>query len=297
MAYDRNEIKALIDLLEDPSEEVFLSVSERLIGSGAPIIPELETAWERSPEPLMQNRLENLIQKIQFNYLKELLDGWIRSGNSDLLTGAYLVARFQYPDLSIKEKVLDPIESIRNDLWLEINNNLTALEKINLLNRIFFEVHKFGKSDKDFYNPRNSYINQVLERKKGNPITLAIIYAVVAQQVGMPVYGVNLPKNFILAYIDEYSASVIQTEDQNDVLFYINPYNEGAVFSRKEIKFFLKEQKIPSSPKYYKPCSNTEIVFRMIMNLILAYEQLGESGKIAQLKEMLSLFTKGDQSS
>ena len=121
---------------------------------------------------------------------------------NDLLRGVFLISRYQYPDLEIKEMEIS-LDRIIKDVWLELNNNLTALEKVRILNHIIYDVHGFTKNTKNFYSPQNSFINQVLETGKGNPISLAVVYIIIAQRLNLPVYGVNLPKNFILAYRDQ----------------------------------------------------------------------------------------------
>ena len=105
------------------------------------------------------------------------------------------------------------------------------MEKLKILNYILFDLHKFSSNNTDFYSPQNSYINQVLETRKETRSHCRLVYLAVAWKLGLPIYGVNLPKNFILAYKDE-----LQDDDlgynEEDVLFYINPYNKGAVLGR-----------------------------------------------------------------
>jgi regulator of sirC expression with transglutaminase-like and TPR domain len=282
------EVKALITLLDDPSLEVYSPVEDKLLSSGIDAIPELEKAWETTLDEQLQGRIETIIQKIQFNFTKNNFNNWLETGAVNLLEGAFLVSQFQYPEITYKE-IDDHIERITKDVWLEINNNLTALEKVKILNYILFELHKYNRNTLNYYSPQNSFINQVIESKKGNPISLAIIYSVVANRLGMPVYGVNLPKNFILAYVDEYR-DYQKNIKQDDILFYINPYNKGAVLGKKEIDYFLKHQKIEPDTNYYIPCSHEDIILRVINNLILAYNKLGHTDKVARLQELSKLF-------
>jgi regulator of sirC expression with transglutaminase-like and TPR domain len=286
---EKREIIAMISLLDDNDNEVISTVTGNLLQQGTEVIPDLEKAWEGTLSEKLQSRLENLIQEIQFNGVKKDLSQWVKSGAEYILEGAFHVARFQFPEISMK-KLSDQIEAIRKDVWLEINNNLTALEKVKILNYIIFDVHKFSRNNSDFYSPQNSYINQVFETKKGNPISLSIIYLSIAWKLGLPVYGVNLPKNFILAYKDEYRHRD-STDESDDILFYINPYNRGAILGRREIDYFIKQQQIKSHPSFYVPCSNTDIVVRLINNLILSYEKLGYTQKIQRMKELLGIIS------
>jgi regulator of sirC expression with transglutaminase-like and TPR domain len=284
----KNELKAILTLLEDPDKEIFEVVYKSLMDKGLDIIPDLEKAWEGSDNSFIQNRIEDIIHKIQLNFIHHGISNWIKDGASDLIEGAYLVARYQYPDLGLFE-ILNPIERIKHDAWLEINDKLTALEKVRILNHIIFDVHKFSANTTNYYSPQNSYINQVIFSKKGNPISLGIIYAAVAQKIGLPIYGFNLPKNFILAYKDEFSEILNPSSKNEDILFYINPFNRGSVLGRKEIDYFLKQQNITPNEIFYQSCSNVDIIQRLLLNLIYSYEKLGYQGKIKDLKDLLKI--------
>ncbi|NOQ24375.1 MAG: hypothetical protein GQ564_03350 [Bacteroidales bacterium] len=279
------EIKALLQLLDDPNDEVYQYVSKNILEQGEIIIPELEKTWEKSLNAILQERIEDLIQEIQFSTTQKQLSEWKDKGAVNLLEAAYLISKYQYPDL-IYNDILEAFNKIKQDAWLEINKNLTALEKTRILNHILFQVHEFSGNGSNFFAPQNSYVNHVLETKKGNPITLGILYIALAVDLGLPIYGVSIPRNFILAYIDEHN-----TYEQNDpeILFYINPFNEGKVLGEKEIDYFLKQQKIEPKKKYYLPCSNIEIIKTLILNLIYSYEKLGYPEKIADLKILFNI--------
>ncbi|TND08105.1 MAG: hypothetical protein FD123_2659 [Bacteroidetes bacterium] len=282
---DKSELHALISLLDDPDEEVFKQICVKLMSMGADVIPALESAWENSFDSVIQNRIENIIQKIQFDKINRDLKEWARPENQDLLEGALIVAKYQYPDLD-EDKLRRQIAQVKQDIWLELNNNLTALEKVRVINHIIFDVHGFSGNTTNYHAPQNSYINNVLETKKGNPLSLSVIYAVIAQDLRIPVYGVNLPDHFILAYVEHSNA--ISGHDLGDrVLFYINPFSRGWVVSRKEIDAFLKQQRLDPRPEYYDPCSNLDIIRRLLRNLIHSYEKLGYPNKVEELSSML----------
>jgi regulator of sirC expression with transglutaminase-like and TPR domain len=283
------EIQAMINLLEDPDEDVFNTVFSNLLDKGPEIIPELEKAWENSADELYQERLEYLIQNIHLHEIEKDLINWIRSENSDILRGAYLIARLQYPDLRFSD-INEPIEKIKNDVWLEINENLTALEKVKVMNHILFDVHKFSKNIANPVNPQNSYLNQVLETRKGNSFSIAIIYLSISQKLGLPVLGVDLPKNLILAYMDVFGLNSGSEHQDFNILFYINPFNKGAVLGRREIEYFLKQYQIEPAKSHFYPCSNRVIIKRMVSALIASYKNLGYQDKIRQMERIINLF-------
>jgi regulator of sirC expression with transglutaminase-like and TPR domain len=283
------QLKALITLLEDPSEDIYRMVSSSILEQGTTVIPELEKAWENSMDQFYQERIETLIKKIhKSNTLKELKI-WIKSDYEDLLEGAWLIARFQFPDLTYDE-VNEPLEKIKKDVWLELNDNLTALEKIKVINHIFFEIHGFSINTFNLYNPKSLFINQVIERKKGNPISIAILYLVIAQKMGLPVFGMNLPGNLILGYRDDQGLIDRYDDQRDNTLFYINPFNKGTISGRKEIEYYLLRQRLEFQESHFLPCTNLVIINRYINNLINAYEHLGYYDKIFLFKEVLQLF-------
>jgi len=280
------EISALVKLLDDTDPEVFRHVEKRLLEHGHSVIHFLETEWEKSLDTLLQERIENIVHQIQFNTVKEDLNLWYQSGAFDLLQGALVVNRYQYPDLD-EQKVINQIEDIKREIWLGLQHEMSSVEKIKLINHIFYTVCGFSGNTKNHHDPQNSYISQVLESKKGNQISLAIIYSTLAQKLDIPVYGVNLPQHFILGYIDE---SKIE-EHEFGVLFYINAFNKGAIFGKHDVDQFLRQLNLQPLPGFYAPCSNVEIIRRIIRNLISSYENLGASEKVEELKALQEILT------
>ena len=138
------ELNALIRLLDDTDEEIFTHISTRLITLGPQVIPVLENAWSSSLDVLMQTRIEQIIHRIQLDALEKEIAAWAHSDDNDMLTGAILIARYQYPDLN-ELKIRDQVYKIKRDAWLELNDELTALEQVKVLNRVFFEMHGFSE--------------------------------------------------------------------------------------------------------------------------------------------------------
>ncbi len=286
---DTKEIESLIKLLDDPDPEISRLIQERILSFGATVIPYLESAWEHSFDPTLQHNIEEIIHKIQFQNLKAELKLWSREESPDLLKGAILIARYQYPDLD-EAKIRAQLAEIHRDAWIEMNDHLTAMEKVRILNHVFFDGHGFGGNTTNYHAPQNSFINSVLETKKGNPLLLSIIYAELAKDLEMPIFGVNLPEHFVLAYLNENPSEPLPGEQEVKVLFYINAFSKGSIFPRNEIDKFLKQLKIKPHPHYYEPCTNVEIIQRMIRNLIFAYTKLGHDDKVAELESLLEEF-------
>ena len=287
-----SNLKALISLLDDPDSQVFNHVREELIKMGPQAIHPLEEAWEQAHDIVYQKRIEELIHEIQFLKTQNELINWAKSEEQDLLKGALIIAKYQYPDLN-EQKIYELVEQIRKDIWLEINDNLTALEKVKVINHILYDVYNFNGNVADYHAAQNSFLNVVLESKKGNPLSLSILYAVLAQKLEIPVYGINLPEHFILGYVDLFQENPSPEELKNSpILFYINAFSKGIVFSRKDIDNFLKQLNLEPRPLYYEPCSNLDIIKRMLRNLALAFEKAEQEEKKAEIVILLEAVEK-----
>lgn len=279
------EIEALIHLLDDKDDEVLTVVTDKLIDIGSKIIPDLEKSWEVSHDQKLQERLENIIQEIQFRTVLQDFHNWHLMGGVDLFQGACIISQFQYPDLDIS-KLREKIEIISDEIWINLDVELPALEKIKIFKCYFYETFKFNGNHSNYYAASNYFINQVLETKKGGPVSLGIIYITIANMLDLPVYGINLPKNFILAFRDNSSSN------PDEILFYINPFSKGSILTKKDIDYFLDQQKIAKLESYYVPCSNHEILERLIYNLINSYELMGNIEKMEKLNKLLRIVKK-----
>ena len=290
---DKQELNALLSLLDDPDKDVFLQVREKLLSIGEKVIPALENVWEQSFDTGIQTKIEGIIHNIQFNTTAQSLKEWGSTPEQNLLTGALFIAKYQYPDLN-EDKLKRHIQQIRQDVWLELNDKLTALEQVKIINHILFEVHNFSGNTKNYHAPQNSYINNVLESKKGNPLSLSLVYLIVAQDLKIPIYGVNLPEHFVLCYKDVHQLMTVKTKRDEEmiaqgILFYINPFSRGAVFGKKQLEIYLKKMNLETQPTHYQPCSNLEMIKRLLRNLIFSYKKLGYVEKQDELQKLLDV--------
>ena len=279
---DDKKIKALIYLLDDEDTEVVSHVEKVLISHGESIIPYLESEWENNFNPIVQKRIEELIHTLHFEILVTRLTNWKNKGGIDLLEGMWLIATFQYPDLEFK-KLKSDIEQLYYDTWLEMKNDLLPFDQIKVINHVLFSNLKFSANTKNFHSPSNSMINIVLETKKGNPISLCVIYMLVAQKLKLPVYGVNLPNLFILTY------------KTDDAQFYINVFNKGLIFSKADIDNYVSHLNLSQLDIFYQPCSNIEILKRVFRNLVVSFEKVGDSQKVEEIKTLLRTISNEDE--
>ena len=281
MGMESKEFKALISLLDDEDEQIVTHVQEKILSLGTDVIPFLEQEWESNFNSQVQRRIEDLIHTLQYELLKERLKEWYQSEDQDLLTGMWLIATYQYPDIE-QIKLRQELEQLYYETWLEFKPDLYPFDQVKVINSVLFSKLKFGANTKNFHSPGNSMINIVLETRKGNPITLCVIYMLVAQKLKLPVYGVNLPNLFVLTYKDERHNQ-----------FYINAFNKGLIFSKQDIENYISELHLAPQSSFFEPCSNLEIVRRVLRNLIMSFDKMGDHDKAEEVKELLLIIADG----
>lgn len=298
---DRKEIEALIRLLDDTDSEVVNRVTSKLISFGDDVLPILEDKYLADPDPEMQERIHDIIDKIHHSDLTGQLVSWAADGAHDLFEGFFLISKSRYPELR-RAPLNTELNKIKLDIWLELNFQLSPLDKVRVFNQVFYERYGFRGNTDEYHCPDNSYLNRVLETHKGNPISLAIVYSIIAQRLNIPVFGVNLPQHFILAY--KYDPTLLESLEKKDlytagnelrydmpgdILFYINAFNKGSMFTRPNIEDFLRQIKIDPQPVFFEPCSNVDILLRVIRNLLYAYELKKDETQSDILKHLMDV--------
>lgn len=287
---NKSRLKALIDLLDDPDNLVFETVEQELLKETDAIIPVLEEKWEASFDETSQERIENLIQYLQFKKTRNMLSNWLTSNEADLLEGFLIIDRFQYPDVN-NQGVIQKTERIKNTVWLELNDSLTLLEKTTILNHFFFNIHGFSINHNNLKSPQNCYINQLLDTKKGNPFSLSLLYTVLARQLGLPVFFIDFPKNPLVAVVDSNLARKVHgNKSKSDVLFYINPSNKGSIASRKEIDYHLKKNKFTPENKFSEPQPDRLFIQRLLESLRDSFRAVGFTEKETRTEQLLQQF-------
>ena len=282
------EIKALISLLDDP--EIAPQIQGEIQNLGEAIIPFLEESWEETLDPQQQSRLENLIHQLQFEGLQQRLRVWRDAGAQDLLEGMWLLNSYQYPDADL-QALNRAIEQLRFEAWTLLRPDMHPADQVQVLNHVIFRNHKFAANTQHFHSPANSMLHRVLETKRGNPLSLCVIYLLVAQRLDLPVFGVNLPNLFVLSYL------VQKEDDEKAVLpLYINCYNRGVILSKADIEHYVGQLGITSQESFYEPCTHLDIVRRAMRNLQVGFEKLQEPAKVEEVAQLLALLlTTNDQ--
>lgn len=284
---ENKEISALFHLIDDPDEEVYSTVSDKLISFGKDIIPNLEDLWENTSNEEIQERIESLIHKLHFRDLTEDFATW-KNGDCNLLQGAILIARYHYPEMQTTQ-VLQEIEKLRRNIWLELNRYLTPLEQITVFTSILFNYYKQQGVEIAYTHPEDFLINKTLETKKGNAISNGIVYLILCEILDIPVKAINLPRQFILAHFDphfEMVESVVHNSEK--ILFYIDPLN-GQIYSHKDVENYFKRISVPPTNSYFKPMNNKQVIQFLLEELSKCFDDDRNRYKMLELLSLVTL--------
>lgn len=285
---NEHRLESLIALLDDPDNSVFQFVLDELLKEDISIIDHLEHLWETSMDELVQKRLELVIKQIQTKNTKKRMSEWANQESIDLFEGFFLISSYQYPELKLKT-IQAQLENIRKSVWIEFRNSLTSLEKITVMNHILFDHYRFAVDEMNPDSPQLCYINKVIESHKGNTISIAILYLLVARSLDLPVEYIDFPDHPLIAYFDKETAFLVHGSETEHPLFYINPANKGAIIGPKEVDYIQHTSELTAPSQFTTPCSNRIILKRLIERLISAYNKLGLPDKVSRINEISSI--------
>lgn len=282
--------ESLIKLLDDPDPLVFEAVNQKIQQLGPEFLPELESASKLAMSPILYDRIEQIIKILQFNKLKTDVSAWIHSPFPPLIDGAWLMLQYQFPDLD-RQELARLIKPLRDEIWLEISDVLTALEKIVIMNTILFSNKRIDLNKTHPDSPGNNFINRVIETGKANEHSMNLLYSILGQELGMPLFAVEMPDYPVLSYVDmPMDPEGINDPGLFDVLFYINPTDSGSVHSRNDITNFLRSQSLPLQPIFYKPRTNPDFIRICLKKLASDYKFAGSEIRCSQVQDLLTLW-------
>ena len=285
--HETREISALFSLIDDPDVEVFSTVSDRIVNYGRSIIPNLENLWENTLSEQVQERIEMLIHKLHYIDLTRDFSDWKSNPYHDLLFGSLLVAKFQYPDLATAP-VLQELERIRRNVWLELNSFLTALEQANVISSIVYNYYNLKGVEMGYKNPDDFFIHKVIESKKGNALSNGVLYLLLCELLDINVKVINIPRQFILAYFHNDYDPLLDANPQQKIHFYIDALS-GQIFSHKDMEAYFKRISVPITPFYFKPLSHKRIIQIQLEELAKCFQNTKNHYKYEELMGLSNL--------
>lgn len=280
-----NTLNALINLTDEPDANLYEIIANAIISFSDEALPLLKENLGVVHDLYHRNRIESLIYTIEYQGVVEKIRQWRNKRSYDLAEPYFILSRHRFPNAdwsNIGFRTMVMVEQA-DDI---ISDNLTPLEKVRALNHIIYKVNKFRGDIVSVNNPDYYFINTLFETNVGNPLSLGLLYSIIAERLRLPIYGVDLPQHFILAYTKQTDHHPLL----EDVLFYINPFNDGLVLTRDDIRKYLGRLKIQPRLKYFEPATNTHIIEKLFNTLIDIYTINGKENEADEMREMLELY-------
>ena len=271
-----NQIKALIKLLSDENSRIARTIEEKLIEIGDPAIPLLLEAEIEQPE--MAQRIEGVLDEIRGSRLEEelrlLLDA--PEDQPDLERGAFLIARYAYPGLDV-DSYVRKLDAIAEEVLDRMGTRVSGEETVKTLGRYLFTEQGFRGNTKNYYEPENSYLNRVIDRRTGIPISLSVFYLLIGKRLNLPVHGIGMPGHFLVKY------------EAERYRMFVDCFNAGALLTEKDCQRFLMQAGYGFEEKYLQHSSIRAILARMLKNLIAVYDKMNEYVKRDRLTRFMDI--------
>ncbi len=276
MVIPESQIRALIRLLSDEDERIVQTISDKLIDIGPSAVPLLQEAELEQPE--MAERIASVLEEIRGGKLEDELVqlASMPDERMDLEQGAFLIARYAYPslDVSVYTRLLDEMAQEVQD---RIGPRASGEETVKTLNRYLFAEQGFKGNTKNYYEVDNSYLNRVIDRRTGIPISLSVVYLSIGKRLRLPVYGIGMPGHFLVKY-----------ESERYKIF-VDCFNGGALLTEKNCQRFLTEAGYGFDEKYLQQSPVRAILSRMTKNLLAIYAKLDDPLRKTRLTRFIEI--------
>lgn len=262
---------ALVNLLTDDDPAIYHTIREKILSYGAEV-----AVWLRphtlSSDPVLRRRAHEILQHIAKQEADtRFLAFCLGAGEDlDLEEGAWMLALTQYPDINITAyKAL--FDSYAADLRERLGTAIGADSTLSRVNQYLFTELGFHGNEQNYYDPDNSYLNSVVDRKTGNPVSLCLVYLLVARRLKLPIAGIGMPGHYLL----RYQSSTAEV--------YVDAFNQGKLLTKADCVKYLTQTSHGFQESYLQVISPRRTLLRMCANLHQIYTQLNlteESGRV-----------------
>ena len=274
--FSENQISALLHLLSDQDPKIAQTIHEQIVAIGQPAVSFLEQAHREQNNLVMSDRLSAILADIKLVEIEKTFK--VLTAKSvdliDLEMCAFLIGKTAYPDLNI-QAAHHHLETIISGLQQQWDTDLSHKESIYKINEYLFHDLGFKGNTRNYYDPNNSFLHQVLERRVGIPISLSVLYLLIGQRLNVPIVGIGLPGHFMVR---------LQTEP-----VFVDCFNKGMLLTQKDCAKFLQKHSVEFEARYLEPTPNHHIVGRMLRNLIAIYQSRDEPEQAERFKRLLSV--------
>lgn len=275
-----SELRALINLLDD--DQVYSAVEQRLLEYGTQAIPYLDEVVRRADADRL-TRARNIRKQIRRASLEQ---EWVemlqhsRGQDLDLEDGVWFVARIGHPELSVRhyQKKLD---FLAGKVREKFHPTDTGYDRVKRLIRTLVLLEKYNGNNDHYYQPENSYLHYVIDRKVGLPITLSVLYILVGRRAGIPLEGLGIPGHFLLKFPGTEQGQV-----------FIDPFHRGRLMDLGGVERFCRRMGVGFDLRFLQPVTAADIIERMLRNLALAYTKQEDEPRLTRIKKMLTLYAQ-----
>lgn len=278
-----SEYRALVSLLADEDIKVLHTVWEHLLEIGTPALVYLRDASE-DPDPRKRIRARQIMARITAQSLEEQFKGLASRDEEsfDFEDGIFAIARIEYADLDREtfRRQLDALAEALRDRLCGVSRPGEIIQAIN--GYIFGEL-KFAGNTGDYYNLDNAFMNRVLEKRTGIPISLSSLFLLLGERLGLPLKGVGLPGHFLVRY-DDGSSEI-----------YVDPFNQGRLLTRKDCAQYLTEAGYYFKEEYISTSTSKEIIVRTLRHLVLIYSKQPHKPRVRQLTHYIELLRSAEK--
>lgn len=278
---DYKDIRALIRLLSDDDDRIVKTISAKLVEAGRAAIPLLQEAEVEEPE--MAARIYAVLDEIRGGAIERDLEGLLRGDpdHVDLERGAFLIARYAYPDLD-EPRYVRKLDAMAAEARDRLGSRGGDEEIVKVLGRYLFVDQAFKGNTRNYYEVDNTYLHRVLERRTGIPISLSTVYLLIGKRLGLPVHGIGMPGHFLVRY-----------ESERYQVF-IDCFNGGAFLTERDCARFLTQAGYGFDEQYLGKSTNRAILIRSLRNLVPIYHKLNDRVKECRLNRFIRLLECGN---
>jgi len=270
------QVRALVQLLAEEDAAIAEAVRAKILALGSRAVPYLREALAQQDVAIRgeaHDMLACLAQAAAAQRFQVFSKGAV-----DLEVGAFLIAQVAYPDLNVAA-YRQRLDLMAGSLKERLGARSAPDTVIQTMNHYLFVELGFQGDNDDYANPENSYLNRVLDRKLGIPISLSAVYLFLSRRLDLPVMGVGLPGHFLVTYTTGREARLI------------DPFNAGRVLTRDQCIDLVTRMGHPWREDYLGITPDRAILVRMIRNLITSYTNRGDKDRAADFSEYLKMLT------
>ncbi|NDA60858.1 MAG: hypothetical protein EBX50_02335 [Chitinophagia bacterium] len=283
---DNRELDALLSLIDDPDGEVYQTVTDKLMGYGLNIKPNLEHLWETTLDEAVQQRIESLMHQLDIAALEKSIDEW-KSGDQNLIDGALLLSQYHQPELS-KEDIWEQVDEIYKNIWLELKPSMEPMMHYEKMVQILYNYHNLRGKDININSPEDFLIHLALPKKHMNMILSAIIYQTLCDQLSFETRVVCIAGMPVIAYYRNHFLELNFTKDQ--IYFFVNATN-GKIYLMSDIIEYLENKGIDINPQFFVPMTPDLLIRKLFLDSALCYRNKPETYfKYTELVQLANRF-------